>query len=236
MKLQVVTFDLDNTLWDVDSVIREAEHDTRQWMVQRAPDVARLMASERWRTMREQVLAAEPRFAHDITALRIAVLREAAVGCGYCDREAGRIARDAFEVFIEARHRVVLFDGARDLLEHLARRYCIGALSNGNADVHRLGMNDVFSFKFSAADVGARKPAPEMFRAALAQARAQASQMIHIGDQPLDDIEGASRLGIPSVWANFTGADFPPDYRRPTFTVTRLADIPAKLREYDERG
>ena len=49
----------------------------------------------------------------------------------------------------------------------LARRHRLGALTNGNADIARLGLDRFFRFAFSAADVGAAKPAPEMFRAAL---------------------------------------------------------------------
>ena len=37
--IAVVTFDLDNTLWDVDAVIRNAERVTRQWFDARVPEL-----------------------------------------------------------------------------------------------------------------------------------------------------------------------------------------------------
>jgi FMN hydrolase / 5-amino-6-(5-phospho-D-ribitylamino)uracil phosphatase len=233
-KLTVVTFDLDNTLWDVAGVIRAAERDMRDWLARHAPDATALVQRDGWASLRAHVLSREPGIGHDLTALRLAVLFEALTRAGYGEREARRLSQAAFDVFLDARHKVVYFDGALDLLETLARDYRIGALSNGNADVIRLGLESIFSFKFSAADVGASKPAPQMFRAALDHAGIAPAQMVHIGDDPLDDIEGAGRLGIASIWVNFSGAAYPAGYRTPTMSVRRLTDIAERLREHAE--
>jgi FMN hydrolase / 5-amino-6-(5-phospho-D-ribitylamino)uracil phosphatase len=235
-KLAVVTFDLDNTLWDVDAVIRAAERDMHAWLAQHAPDVMRLIHSDAWRSLRRQVLTARPEIGHDVTAIRLAVLFAAFERCGYRSREANRLAATAFDVFLETRHKVVYFDGALEMLDVLARRYRIGALSNGNADVRRLGLNDIFTFKFSAADVGASKPSPEMFRAALAHAGVEPEQMVHVGDDPRDDVEGAGSLGIASIWVNFANREYPPERLPPTITVSRLQEIPERLLELGPRA
>jgi FMN hydrolase / 5-amino-6-(5-phospho-D-ribitylamino)uracil phosphatase len=181
--------------------------------------------------VRELLTGADPAW------LALAVLFEALTRTGYHEREARRLAQSAFDVFLDERHKVVYFDGALDLLEELARHYRIGALSNGNADVMRLGLERIFAFKFAPADVGARKPAPEMFRAALGHAGIEPAQMVHVGDDPHDDIDGAERLGIPALWVNFSGSDYPSGYRPPTLTVNLLADIPDRLLAYaDTRG
>jgi putative hydrolase of the HAD superfamily len=48
--------------------------------------------------------------------------------------------------------------------------------------------------------------------------------MIHVGDNPLDDIQGAADLGIGTIWVNLDqrSAESPPATR----TVHRLRDIP----------
>ena len=38
MTIRLVTFDLDNTLWDVDTVIHRAEKETRNWIQPRVPE------------------------------------------------------------------------------------------------------------------------------------------------------------------------------------------------------
>jgi HAD superfamily hydrolase (TIGR01549 family) len=45
------------------------------------------------------------------------------------------------------------------------------ALSNGNADIQRVGLGHLFKQHFSAAGVGAAKPDPRMFQAALDRIR-----------------------------------------------------------------
>ncbi len=39
-RLKLITFDLDNTLWPVDAVIRQAEQTTRDWLLERDPALA----------------------------------------------------------------------------------------------------------------------------------------------------------------------------------------------------
>src|SRR5262249_27691620 len=98
-------------------------------------------------------------------------------------------------------------------------------------DIARLGLSRFFRFAFSAADVGAAKPAPHMFRAALTHASALPHQMIHVGDNPVDDIDGAAQLGIATIWVNLDrrSDETPPATR----TVHRLHDIPQAIAEIE---
>ena len=44
-----------------------------------------------------------------------------------------------------------------------------------------------------------------MFLEALRRANVSPKQTAHVGDNPIDDIEGANRVGIYSIWVNFDG-------------------------------
>ena len=55
-RLKLITFDLDNTLWPVDEVIRRAERQCRDWISERYPDAAAAMTVARVRDIREQLL------------------------------------------------------------------------------------------------------------------------------------------------------------------------------------
>ena len=204
--IELVTFDLDNTLWETDSVIRRAESASRAWMTRRVPEFGeRFDAAALW-DLRGAVLDAQPDLAHDVSRMRLAVLRRAARLCGRSEEEARDLAAGAFEEFLRLRHEISYYEGALATLAVLAERYTLGALTNGNADFSRLGLDRYFSFGFTAGDVGASKPDPAMFRAALKRTGVPATATVHVGDQPVDDIQGARAVGMHAIWVNFDNA------------------------------
>ena len=227
--IHVITFDLDNTLWDVTSVIISAERTMREWLDEQVPEFNPRFSREAMAQLRDQVVAAQPELAHDVSALRKAVLERAmrVLGLGY--EEARSRAEAAFAVFFEARQRVVFFEGALSAIEELAGAYRLGALTNGNADVGRIGLDAYFSFAFSSADVGVSKPAPDMFQAALRHCRIDAREAIHVGDNLVDDILGAGSLGIHTIWTNHTRELAPEDAHTPSVTVEHLDELPAAV-------
>jgi FMN phosphatase YigB (HAD superfamily) len=97
-------------------------------------------------TLRRTVLAEQPEIGHDVTRFRLAVLERAFSDAGYPPAEGRRLAAEAFAVFIEARHQVRLYEGVRETLEALRANYQLGTLTNGNADIARLGLTDLFEF------------------------------------------------------------------------------------------
>ena len=202
-RIRVITFDLDNTLWNVHPVIRGAERRIAQWLEQRVPEVAALYGdADAVSRIRAALIEEQPAIVHDVSRLREELLFRCFRRAGWSAAPARRLAQQAFQVFLDARHKVEFFDGALSALERLSRDYTLGSLTNGNADPKRLKLDRYFSFSFSAAAVGAGKPAPAMFNKALSHSGARASEAVHIGDHPVDDIEGASRVGMHTVWAN----------------------------------
>lgn len=221
MTIKLVTFDLDNTLWDVDTIIRRAEAEMRAWI---DPHVGAFKAIDpnHMGTLRRTVVEADPTLRHDVSRLRLALLQQAFIECGVIPDEAANIAHDAFAVFMDWRNRVDFFEGALEMLTALSQDYRLAALTNGNANIDRVGLGEFFSFAISAADVGASKPAPDMFLAALERSNVGATEAVHIGDNPIDDIEGASNAGLHSIWVNHADSD---DDVVATRTVTDLAAL-----------
>jgi REG-2-like HAD superfamily hydrolase len=62
-----------------------------------------------------------------------------------------------------------------------------------------LGLVDYFDFIAASARVGFEKPHPEIFRYALSRARAEAGEVIHVGDHVDADVEGATAVGISAA-------------------------------------
>ena len=224
--IQLVTFDLDNTLWETEVVIGRAEANMRAWLANRVPEFEDCFDRDAIAALRREVVERFPEMAHDVTRLRKEVVFQAVARCGYPEREARDHAEGAFEVFIRGRHEVLYFDGALETLEALADRYILGALTNGNADVVRLGLDRYFSFGFTSAEVGANKPHPAIFEAALAHTGVDAAAAVHIGDHPVDDIQGARDVGMRTIWVNHERDVTEVDA---TAEVNQLDEIPAAI-------
>ena len=235
MSRRLVCFDLDNTLWDVDSVILSAEQAMRGWLSRNVPEVVALYESQGIADIRTRVITAHPELRHNLSRLRTLIVQRAIEACGYPAPEAQRHAECAFDVFMEGRHRVEYFAGAIETLDQLASRYTLAALSNGNADISRLGLDRYFAFALSAATVGRGKPAPDMFLAALGRAGVPARDAVHIGDHLDDDIAGAGGVGMHTVWANLKGLERPDGAPSPTATVRTLTELPAAIEALFER-
>ena len=224
--IQLITFDLDNTLWDVHSVIRDAEQAMRDWLDEQVPEYSATITPDKILTIRNRILTNQPQLAHDVSTLRKTVLFEAISVSGYGNASARRLAEAAFSVFFEARQQVVFFPGALDTLALLAGEYRLGALTNGNANIEAVGLAEYFSFAYSSADVGVSKPAPDMFHAALRHAGVDAAGTIHVGDNLVDDIAGAAQLGIHTIWTNHEDGSSDDASHPPSEIVDHLEDLP----------
>ena len=229
--IRLVTFDLDNTLWAVDAVIRRAESALNDWLDQRVPEYNRLSGDSR-KAIAKSVTEADPGIVHDISRLRETVLRETFEHCGYHPARAAHLAADAFAEFMDWRHRVQFFPAAVDVLAELAESYTLAALTNGNANFERLGLDRYFAFGYCAAEVGAKKPAPAMFERAMAHAGVDPDEAVHVGDHAVDDVQGAAAVGMATIWVNLFGAHESPPA---TATVTRLEDVPATVARLSEQ-
>jgi FMN phosphatase YigB (HAD superfamily) len=104
-------------------------------------------------------------------------------------------------------------------------------LSNGNADIHRLGLGDRFEFALNADQVGQAKPHPLMFQQMLQRAGVAPEQVIHVGDHPEHDILGAQNCGLHTLWVNLGQAPWPAG-RVPDLEVHCLSEIVEKIKAY----
>jgi FMN hydrolase / 5-amino-6-(5-phospho-D-ribitylamino)uracil phosphatase len=204
-KIRAVAFDLDNTLWDVDPVLVRAEERWMQWLRDNCPRIPEQLSVHDLRTARMELAAREPHNAHDMTYLRIASLAQHAREFGY-DQS---IAEAAFEIFIAERNQIDLFADVRPGLHRLRVRYALASLSNGNADLGRIGLADLFSVSLNARGVGAAKPDRRCFEQLVGDLHLEPQEVIYVGDDPLLDVEAARAAGLASAWMNRTGQAWP---------------------------
>ncbi len=223
--IRAVAFDLDNTLWDVDPVIARAEEHWMQWLRENCPRIPEQLSLDDLRAARMQLAAREPHNAHDFTYLRIASLAQHAREFGYDER----IAEQAFEIFITARNQLDLFGDVRPGLHRLSARYALATLSNGNADLGRIGLADHFRVSLNARGVGAAKPDRRCFERLVAELDLAPHEVIYVGDDPLLDVEAARAAGLPTAWMNRTGQVWPAGLARADLDVGDCIELAAHL-------
>ena len=109
-------------------------------------------------------------------------------------------------LFFAARQQVDLYPQAAEVLQRLSARYPLLAVSNGNADVVRVGLGAYFSGSVSARDAGVAKPDPRIFHAAAAHLGCAPHQVLHVGDDHAADVVGAAQAGMQAVWLRHSTA------------------------------
>ena len=206
-QLSALTFDLDDTLWDNRPVLMAAEQTLYDWLCLHYPRIKLHYSLEDMWGLRRELLQLNPELRHDVTALRKNSLRVVAQTSAYDDS----LVEPAFAVFLDARHRVTLYSDVEPALRRLrSAGYCLGTLTNGNADVGRLGLGHLFDFSLSAASSGKAKPHPRMFEEACRRAHVGAAELAHIGDEPGTDVAGAQNAGVTAIWMNRQGVQADP--------------------------
>ena len=109
MSIQLVTFDLDNTLWDVDSVIVKAESKMRDWMKTNVPESLKYYSQEFLPDLRQRTVTENPEKRFDLTFMRLEILFKVMQLCGQSDDKAKLNANRAFDIFLKLVTKWIFF-------------------------------------------------------------------------------------------------------------------------------
>ena len=119
------------------------------------------------------------------------------------------------------------------LVEQLGENYHLAIISNGGSKnqrrkMERMGLSRYFSDIFISEEVGYRKPERPIFAAALQQVGYSAEECLMVGDDPMRDIEGATRMGIRTCWIAWRRA-FPEGFPSPDYSLESVLELPGIL-------
>ena len=224
--IRAITMDLDDTLWEIHPVIHRAERRLYEWMGKYYPRITEKYSREAILEQRQAIAVEFPQRNHDYTFLRRTVLSRAGVAAEYGEQ----FVDEAMEIFDAVRNDVVIFPEVRPALEALRDDYVLIAVTNGNANLQKIGIDDLFHDVVSARSAGIAKPAPEIFDVAVRAGGAKAHQTLHVGDHPEIDVAGARAAGLPSVWVNRSGQRWPKEFAKPDGIVTHVGQLQSLLR------
>ena len=140
------------------------------------------------------------RLERDRVYLRYQQVMMEEAGLGHALHLAEEIRRRYWEQKRELR----LFPEVKEALSGLkGAGYQLGLITNvaddPAPDLERLGLRQMLDVVAASCLVGAEKPDPRIFRAALSDAGIAPGQGVHVGDQFLADVEGARSVGMKAV-------------------------------------
>ncbi|EIL98318.1 HAD family hydrolase [Rhodanobacter thiooxydans] len=205
MPILALTLDLDDTLWPVLPALERADQAVDTWLRQHHPEVARAWPIAAMRALRLQVAAERLDLAHDFTRQRQLTLQQAFAACGVDDAPVEAL----WEIYFAARNRVELYPDSLPALERIATHWPLASLTNGNADLQRIGIHAHFAHHVCARDSGVAKPDPRIFLAAAERLGVAPGQILHVGDDPAMDMAGARDAGLRTAWINRAGLPWP---------------------------
>jgi putative hydrolase of the HAD superfamily len=219
--IRAITLDLDDTLWPIGPTMVRAEAALHQYLREHAPATAVLCYQQGGLArLRQQLQLEWHDRLHDLSGMRRETLRRALLEAG----DNPDLAVPAFELFFEARQQVDLYEDSLEAVSYLSLRFPVVALSNGNADVNRVGLGQHFHDAVSAQAFGVSKPDPRIFHEAAARAGVTAAEVLHIGDDAHLDVLGARAAGMQCVWINRHEQAWP-EGSEPPLTFTSLRDL-----------
>ncbi|TNG91408.1 5-amino-6-(5-phospho-D-ribitylamino)uracil phosphatase YigB [Pasteurellaceae bacterium USgator11] len=195
----IISFDLDDTLYDNRSVITEAE---KQFLceLQRLAVLPHLTA-ESWGQVKSAVAVANPLIMEDVVHWRkaalVCLLQQSAVAADKIEK----ISKKVMAHFVHWRHQIDVPLQSVEILNNLAQRYPLVAITNGNVEPHRIGL-DQFSLCLRGGEHGRAKPHFDLFAQTAAHFNVRSDQILHVGDNLQADVQGAVQAGCQAVWLN----------------------------------
>lgn len=202
--VRVIAMDLDDTLWSCSETLQHARRRFFDFFRTHFSRIAERFTPDDFTQRVLQAMKAHPFIAHDFDKLNRIVTAQLATECGY---PPCQVVEPAYAVFCQARNEVVFFPGVLDGLAALhGAGFTLCAVSNGNARVDRIpAVAPLFAFSVDAAQGGAPKPDPAIFRCLYDQCARRCgvtspSQILVVGDSLYCDVAGAVAAGMRAAW------------------------------------
>ncbi|BCV63715.1 HAD-IA family hydrolase [Shewanella algae] len=199
--IEAISFDLDDTLYDNRPIIAAAEGALLEWLAKEYPLSGNWQAAD-WRALKRQLLLQQAELTHDTSAARLMLLQTGLEMLGYDKHEAKLGAKAGLALFLERRSDFKVSKEVLALLSQLAERFRLVGITNGNVDAGRIGLGEMFEFVLHPGNGIRRKPWGDMFQLAAERLVLPSEALLHVGDHPLTDVEGARKAGCQAAWLN----------------------------------
>jgi 2-haloalkanoic acid dehalogenase type II len=221
--VNVISFDLDDTLWPCMQTIMHAEEQLMRWLASRALQLTQAHTIHSLREHRRELARQEPSIAHDLNLLREIQLRQL---LQEFDHDPG-IATEAVVYFQKFRNLVDPYPDVLPALMRLKAEYTLVSVTNGTTELDKTPLKGIFHHSLNAKQVGHAKPHPAIFERVVEITDNAPQQILHIGDDPVRDVESARNFGLHSLWLNRNEMPWPDDIERAEIEISSLSELHA---------
>ncbi|WP_028767908.1 HAD-IA family hydrolase [Shewanella fidelis] len=198
---QVISFDLDDTLYDNRPIIVAAESELLSFLQQHYPKSTKWQFAD-WRRLKLALFKESPELRHDTTVARLTMLERGLLQLGYDAQTAKAGAKAGLEHFVKHRSHFKVSTEVIELLAQLKQKYRLIGITNGNVDHQRIGLEGLFEFVLHPGLGHPQKPAATMFELAGNKLQLPLNKILHVGDSAKSDVYGARRAGCQAIWLN----------------------------------
>ena len=197
--VRAMTFDLDDTLYNNEPVIRAAESALQQHIAA-SHDHAAHLTSANWQSIKRRHLKRNPDLMSDMGQLRRHVLNDALADDIADEATRAEAVQACFDCFYDARSAFSLEPQVHDTLAKLAARIPLVGITNGNVNAQKIGIDGYFKKIYHASLSRPMKPHRHMFDEAAAFLGIEAAHILHVGDNLEKDVYGAIAAGKQAAW------------------------------------
>jgi len=220
--IDIIVFDLDDTLWPCMPTIHYAEKVLYQWLAQNFPRITDRHNPEEMIESRKQFMLRDERFAIDLSLLRYEFLQQLAREVDY---DAKDVSEAGFDIFYEARQQVEFYEDVLPCLERLHKCYRLGAITNGNANIGRVGLGHLIEHSVSASELKIAKPDKIIFHYLVERFGVSANRVLYVGDHPEIDVIGSLDAGLQAIWINRENNAWPEHLTKPDYQIANLHEL-----------
>ena len=198
---KAISFDLDDTLYDNHPVIKKAEDDFLIYLTSTYPELEQL-DKRRWDLYKNLLIKENPALQHDVSLWRKEIIKRVMVVYGIAMVNAIKYAERALQKFLQLRSDFTVPQESILLLKELALHYPVVAITNGNVDIKKIGLDDAFQFVLKAGNGFNSKPDIALFQQAALELDIAVEDLLHVGDHLLTDVYGAQNNNAQAIWFN----------------------------------
>ncbi|MEM0911653.1 MAG: HAD-IA family hydrolase [Pseudomonadota bacterium] len=197
--IRAMSFDLDDTLYNNMPYIMLAEQYLLTYIAEYYPQAAHISKNE-WQQFKNAALEEAPTLKHDMGMLRTVTLTKGFIYAGFNSDEIPDAVSDCYDVFYQQRSNFTVDEKTSKVLSYLSRKLPLVAITNGNVDCEKIGIDKYFTHVLHAGKDGRMKPSSDMFNKACMLLDIPPENMLHIGDSLEKDVKGSLDAGYKSAW------------------------------------
>jgi putative hydrolase of the HAD superfamily len=127
-------------------------------------------------------------------------------------------------------NNAMLMEDALQILEYCKTKYKIGLITNGKnviqyGKIDKLNLREYFDTIVVSEEAGVKKPNKLIFENALKNLNLRPEECIYIGDHPINDIDGADKAGMKTIWIKVNQPWREELTVKPLKAITKLSEL-----------